>query len=764
LYHALVTDRTDQNTSGLLASLSRRGVLRVAASYALIAWLLLQIGDVVVEPLGMGGAAMRVLMLALVLGFPVALALAWFFEFTPQGLKLDLQPAGTARPSVGGIRRYADLLIIGVLVIVVAVLLARQGGLIEEQVQTPVLAVLPFSNMSPEAEDAYFGEGLADTLIQKVGQLSELVVLATQSTFQFRGRDLNLKEVGGKLGATAIMTGSVQRSGDALRINARLVEVDSGKQLWAGSFDRRLQDVFAIQDDIAASVAEALRLALAPESQQRLVSHATSSLTAYDAYVLGISRLSARTYPDRLQAMAYFRQAIAADPNYALAYTGLVEALYLHMWSGLRTESAEEIRAEAAEAASRALELDPGLGEAWLSRALVAVIDRELLDSQELSDADVITLFEKAIELSPNNAMAHKYFAGFGALADDDRGVELLMQAARLDPRSGIIKINIGEHLIRQGHLEDGEQWFRKAIRTQEPYFAMAFMVLVEFHMQTGHLDEAARLARAWRIEGPDDPLALTYEDDAYLNLGAWDQARAGVGMLAAAATAYEGSGRNIARWGELHQGMLVARRSGDLDTVVELGRRMSAEFWETSSDWPVLQRIGWHNNSMTTLALADISEGRVAEALARFEAAYPGPFDDIDVEYIDLLQPVVMRAALHKKSGNQMHAEQLLRDFLRFVREDTQWNATDPSVWTEFTILAMLGETEAALAELEAVVDSGYIYQWYMLKDGAFDPDYAAVIADPRFEALYARITDRVDTMREAFFANPALPEGYLR
>lgn len=766
LYHAAVTDRTDQKSSGLFASLKRRGVLRVAASYALIAWLLLQIGDVVVEPLGMGGTAMRVLMLALLLGFPVALALAWFFEFTPQGLKLDQQPAGAARPSVGGIRRYVDLLIIGVLVAVVAVLLARQGGLIEEQVRTPVLAVLPFTNMSPEAEDAVSGDGLADTLIQKLGQLSELVVLATQSTFEFRGQDLNLKEVGGKLGATAIMTGSVQRSGDTLRVNARLLEVQSGKQLWADTFDRPLQHVFAIQDDIATSVTEALRLALAPESRQRLVSNATSSLTAYDAYVLGVSRLATRTIEDRQQALVYFRQAIDADPNYALAYTGMVEALFLriHRESGLRTESVAEPRDEAAKAAKRALELDPGLGEAWLSRALVALIDREYkTGAEKLSDADIIALFEKSIELSPNNAIAHKYFANFGALADSDRQLELLTRAARLDPRSGIIKGNIGEQLVQQGQLEQGEQWYREAIRTQEPYFESGFMVLVDLHLQIGHLDQAARVARAWRIEGPDDPLALSFELDAYVNLGAWDRAGDGMQMLAAAATANKGSGLNVARWAELLDGMVMARWTGDLDTMAELGRQMSAEFWPSDGDLTVLQRNGWQSYGMTTLALADISQGRVAEAVARFDAAYPGPFEDIDTHYNDLLRPVVMRAALHKKAGHAIRAEQLLRDYLRFVREDAEWSPAEPAGWTEFTILAMLGETEAALAALEAVLDSGYIYQWYLLKDGAFDPDYAAVIAEPRFAALYERITARVDTMREAFLANPELPNGYL-
>jgi TolB-like protein len=372
-----------------------------------IAWLLLQIGDVVLDPFDFGDAAMRVLLVLVAVGFPVALVLAWFFELTPTGIAVDTEAPGAPRPAVTGIRRYADIVIIGALVVAVAFLLARQGGLIEEGPGEHVVAVLPFENMSPEAEDAYFGEGLADTLIHKLGQLGDLVVLASQSTFQFKGRDLDLGSVGAKLGATVIMLGSVQRAGEALRINARLVEVGSGKQLWSGSYDRGVQDVFAIQDEIASSVTEALHLVLAPAAQDRLTTNATTNLTAYDAYVLGISRLARRTPEDRQRAMGYFRQAIAADPNYALPYTGLVEALYLNSHSGIRTEPVSEQYREAVEASGRAIEIDPELGEAWLARALTATIGRDFIDIRELSDDDIIALYEKAIELSPSNSMAH---------------------------------------------------------------------------------------------------------------------------------------------------------------------------------------------------------------------------------------------------------------------------------------------------------------------------------------------------------------------
>jgi TolB-like protein len=691
----------------------------------------------------------------------VALLLAWFLELTPTGVEIDREAPGAPRPAVTGVRRYADIVIIGVLVVIVAVLLARQGGLIEDGPDEQVVAVLPFANMSAEAEDGYFGEGLADTMIQRLGQLSELVVLASQSTFQFTGRDLDLKMVGAKLGATAIMTGSVQRAGNALRINARLVEAGSGKQLWSGSYDRTPQDVFAIQDEIAMAAVEALHLVLAPEAEQRLHTPATSNLTAYDAYVLGVSRLAARTDQDRQQALDYFRQAITSDPGYALAYTGLVEGLYLQAHTFTRSESLNDILGEARAAAGKALELDPKLGEAWLARALASVVGRDFLGSRELSDADIISLFEKAIELSPNNAMAHKYFANFYSNSlgtSNDREITLMQAAARLDPRSGIILVNIAQQLQRQGDLEQAERWLRKSIRTREPYFQAGLHGMIGFHLlYTARLDEAARGVRAWRNAGPNDPWVDIFWLDALAGLGAWSQAESELQTLPE--TPAPRGHMDPVRFTRLSMGSQLARRSGDLESAAQLAEQSMMDFHETRPESLRVQDRGFISSAMISLALHDIARGRAEQAIARFEAAYPGPFEEIDTTWNEPLRPVVMLAALYKQAGDKARGEALLRDYLAFVRDPANEGLFPVQDWTEFTILAMLGRTEEALDEFERRVDAGYLYLWWQLKDGAFDPDYAAVVDDPRFEALYARITTRVDELRASFLAEPDLP-----
>lgn len=751
--------------TGFIAALNRRGVLRVAASYAVIAWLLLQIADVVLDPFAMGDSAMRVLLVVVALGFPVALVLAWFYELTPQGVELDRQGPEETRPVVGGVRRYADVLIIGGLVILVAFLLAERGGLIEEAPGQPVVAVLPFTNLSPEAEDAYFGEGLADTLIHKLGQLNELVVLASQSTFQFREQGVDLIDVGDKLGATVLLLGSVQRGGESLRINARLVEVDTGRQLWAGSYDRAVVDVFQIQDEIATAATQALQLVLAPASKDRMTSSQTSNLTAYESYVLGTRRLAARNSADRGRAIGYFREAIQADPGYALAYTGLVEALYLQAHAAPDPVLVKPLHQEASEAASTAARLEPELGEAWLARAMTAVIDRDMLGGAALSDPDIIALFERAIELSPSNAMALKYLANFYSNSlkqPSENHRHLLVKASELDPRSGIILINIGNSYEGQGDFAAAETWYRRALTTREPYFVVAPFILVGLHLvDTGQLDEAARWARAWGRQDPENFRARVGLQTAYLELDALERAEEALLEMLSHPLFSENGGSRAWRRESLNQALSLMRRTGKWDEVQRYWSQYVGEFLQSDSDWPVLQQNSGQGSAMTASVLADANVSDFSSALERLEAAYPGPFESADWSSHELMHPAVLLGPVYRQAGFAERGEAYLRRLLDYFRMAEEPQCCRRHPWTDFAVLAFLGETEAALAELEQQVEGGIVAGWWALTEGAFDPNYAAVMAEPRFEAAYARILTIVADQRAGFLAQPELSDN---
>jgi len=746
----------------LLARLRHRGVFRVGASYAVIAWLLLQIGDVVLDPFDFGESAMRVLLIVVALGFPVAIALAWFYELTPTGVERDQHKPGEPRPTVGGLRRYADFVVIAVLVVVVAVLIAERGGMIGEVPEQPVVAVLPFSNLSPEAEDAYFGEGVADTLIHKLGQLNDLVVLASQSTFQFTGQDLDLGDVGAKLGATTIMTGSVQRSGDALRVNARLVDVESGRQLWGDSFDRQMRDVFAIQDEIAAAVLDAMQVVLAPDSRKMIAEYATNNLSAYDAYVLGKARLASRTPQDREAALGYFRTAVNLDPDYALAYAGLAETLFLLVNNVADPAS---VRQEAQAAAKTAVRLAPALGESWLAMALSVQIARNSDGSREVSDTEIVGMFEQAIRHSPNNALAYKYYSNFCSEIRNVVGCEqserlsMLMRAARLDPRSGIIKINIAENLAEAGRDEEAEHWLRESLTTQEPFWRLGNISLSTFQLERGKPVVVALRNRAYVEERPSEYPSYYQWLNALMDLGAWEEASEALELMM---DRNENTAMNLKTLGlpmswnlwEMMFDHRLARATGQWEKAEALARKQLAYYRENSVLWPELPFF-MSEQAVATMVWVDVRQGDPGTALARIEAAFPERSRDVERLAPDVLDPLWMRAALLKQVGQAQEADQLLRQHLAYLEAEKVTDMPMRFGWARFVALALVGNVDAALEELDRIAGSPYHHRWYDLQTYSFDPDYEAVLSDPRFVATYGRIRSRADRMREEYLSS---------
>lgn len=747
----------------LFGRLKRRGVLRVAIGYAMISWLLLQIADVVFDPLGVPDAMMTVLILLLAIGFPVVLLLAWFFEFTPTGIELDHLPESAERPSVQGVRRYADIAIIGVLLVVVAVLLVKQGGWVEdESLDTPVIAILPFDNIGSDSENEYFGEGMADTMIQKLGQLNELVVLASSSSFAFKGQGLDSIEIGRKLGATSVMAGSIQRAGQMLRVNTRLVDVGTGKQLWEGSYDRELRDVFAIQDEIAMAVTRALQLVLSPAREERLNAPSTSVLSAYDAYTLGRARLARRGDDNLTAALDYFRQAVTEDPGYALAQTSLVEALYLLSFKPWTEHIWIDDRAAASLAAETAKSLDPKLGEVYLAEALIALRDKELGTGEQKSDDEITSLFEKSIGLSPSNAIAYKYYMHHEN--DIEQELKILKKASSLDPKSGIIKVNIAELYIELGDFDEALRWLRSAAYSVEPYFETAYSEIHNMYLvSTGQLDEAARWGRAWVLAHPEDVYGYLNHLRGLLDLGALDHARE---LLADVSKLTDPQSENDPfRYVELLMGSQLERATGNSEKASELASRFSREFLQQLPDWPVMADFKPASIALFSMAKADIRGGDYDKALALYTTAYPpGKEVELGNGSNELFRPPIVIAVLRKLLGENDLAVSRLEALLEQVASIPVTGQVDAMGFAEFTILAFLGRADDALQALEAAIDAGYMHKWWTLKDGAFDPEYAKVIADPRFEVLYRQLQDRAGRMKSGFLQQPELPEGWMR
>jgi len=738
--------------------LHRRGVFRVAFSYALIAWLLLQISDVVLEPLGAPTWAMRALIALVIAGFPVALLLAWFFELTPSDIKRDHFAPGARRSPVEGIRRYADALVIGVLALTVAFLLMRQTGLLDPAESRPVIGVLPFTELGG-ANGSYLGDGFADALTYKLGRLEQLVVLAPSSTFEFRGPGLNLNSIGAKLNATALLEGTVRTGAGMLRISTRLVDIGSGRQLWSASYDRSSADIFAVQDEIASAVTQALSVALSLEDENLLEHNPTLNLTAYDAYLLGRERLARREFEAMQEAVSFFRQAVDSDPEYALAFAALAEALYLQIsYESWRT-SWDVIGPQAHQAAASAVALDPRLGEAYLAQALAAMGDNQQGQANTWPDSYISTLLKKAVELSPSNANALKFYSHYVEPADK---VAVLERAAQLDPRSAIIRHNLGENYQQRGEYELAESWFLRAAHAQDPPFITAYKGIVELHIYgTQRFDDAARWAQAISRIHPNEWRIDVAATRAFVELGAWEACKE---LLDSLPVEPESARDKPFLWVQTLEASKLALAQGEFESAQSQAARFSRLFLETTPAWPDLSALSGPWTSVLDIqALAEVRKGQASIALARYRSALPDPA----TWYVDnfanmaLRTPVIV-ASLKRELGETGPAEVSLRKLLHDIA-DKPIAGSNGIGFTRFTIHAFLGDTDAAIAALEEALAAGWLSGWWGLRLGEFDANYARVVADPRFETIYGQIEGRVMRMRENYLANPELSAKYL-
>jgi TolB-like protein len=431
---------TEERRTHWLAQLRERGVVRVAVSYTAIAWLLLQAADVTFEPLGLPGWAMRALIVAAVLGFPLAVVLAWHFELGDHGLSRDSAPADAPRPRVHGIRRYADVLIIGVLLVAVAVLLVRQSEYGKPPLpESPSLAVLPFENLSGDEAQSYFSDGLAEEVLDRLGQVPGLLVVARSSSFSFRDQGLDVRTIAERLGVAVVLEGAVRRDGRRLRLSAKLIDGKTGYQLWSGSFDREVTDVFAVQEELARAVIDAIvPVARGDANAAVSVTPPTTSLTAYDLFLLGRAAQTLRGpagVTHLKKSVDHFEQALELDPGFARAQGALANSLVLLMlYNEAGTPDPEDLR-RAETAVYKALSLNPDSSEGQVAYA-------NLLRSTQRAGAE--DAYRRAIELNANNAEAwHGYAVYLSALPGRREEADAATRRAlELDPRSLVTWVN----------------------------------------------------------------------------------------------------------------------------------------------------------------------------------------------------------------------------------------------------------------------------------------------------------------------------------
>jgi TolB-like protein len=440
----------------LFAELKRRKVFKVAAVYGAVAFVLLQVAELLGQGLRLPESFMPFITAVVLLGFPLALILAWAFEVTPDGVqRTEAAAAGEIEAIVAqpAAKRWpaglAALVGLGALLAGAWWVGTRTGPASGEGDATagsgpdvrfafadladdprPSLAVLPFADMSPDGDQEYFSDGITEEILNVLAKLPELRVAARTSAFAFKGRQVDMRAVGDSLGVGYLIEGSVRKSGDQLRITAQLIDASTGSHLWSESYDRRLDNVFQIQTEIAEAIAAQLRVPLGIDDRSELVTP-TADLEAYDLYLAGRARMRERgeSLPE---AMRLFEAAIARDSAWAPAWAGLAEASEIHLWyvNGREGPDRETMTAaldRAERAARRALELDPGSAPARVALGNV------LRDRFEWQEAE--TAYREALAIDPDYPEAHQQYAELlvatGRIAD---AVRVAARAAALDP------------------------------------------------------------------------------------------------------------------------------------------------------------------------------------------------------------------------------------------------------------------------------------------------------------------------------------------
>jgi TolB-like protein/Flp pilus assembly protein TadD len=492
--------------SSFFQRLRERKLFQWSLAYLAGAWLVFQGIEVVAEPWHLSETLQRTLHILIVIGLLPTLVLAWY-----HGEK--------GRQTVSGVELLIlASILVGAGVVVVAVGGKPDRGTAVDRAQ-PVtstarrksVAVLPFINLSGSSEDEIVSDGVTFEIINHLSKIADLRVISRTSIMRYKNVQQNLGRIAKELGVATVLEGQVQRAGDRIRVSAQLIDAQTDKTLWADQYDQTFDDVFAIQSEVARQIALALQATMTHEEGERIAQVPTQDLEAYNSYLLGRHWWNKRTAEGLETAILYFEDSIRRDSTFVLAYVGLAESYALLPWYSERTPGS--VRPKAMAAAQRAVELDAGSGEAHATLAIV-----KLWYEWDWRGAE--TEFKNAIELSPNYATAHQWYASLLALTGRmDKAIARQRIALTLDPLSAIIGANLGDELYYARRYDEAIRQYLKTLDLY-PDFWYARRGLGLVYLQKRMYEEAESEMRRVNIRHP----ALAY---AYSAQGRIDEALA---------------------------------------------------------------------------------------------------------------------------------------------------------------------------------------------------------------------------------------------
>jgi len=714
--------------SSLFEELKRRNVIRMAVAYAVVSWLIIQVADTAVPALRLPEWVTSLVFLLLALGLVPVLVFAWAFELTPEGLKRekDVDRSRSITTETGRKLNYVTLAALALVVLLVAAdrMFAPQPAASTARPATSAadvsIAVLPFTDMSPNGDQEYFSDGITEEILNGLAKLRKLKVAGRTSSFAFKGRNEDLREIGAALGVQHVLEGSVRKDGDRLRITAQLISVDDGFHLWSETYDRELRDVFQVQDEISAAIVGELRGSLLSEVA---VSGSTGGgeidVAVYEKYLAARKQIGLRTNESLTTARAVLEEIVAAEPDFAPGLTALAETVVLLVNEGALSSygnlDPEEMRATAGPLLNRALDLDPTLADAYAVRGLLYYHDRDWERATES--------LQKAVELNPSLSNAWNWLANVAsARGQIDQSIGYLGEATEIDP----LWLVPNSNLIYR-YQEKGEHDSVNAILDRlRPFHAeSAFFHATDARVkrETGRFAEALKAAREAARLSPNTPGIAGETVFVLLGLQEFRQAL----------DAMPGVDLSLARafvtgdWSEVLPGMRE-RLAEDLSSEPGLG------FYITGAGY-----------SGDFGGLAAFYDAHIRDPAVLVQTDFCGPCPKLAIA----LQKVGRNADARELLA-AAHATLLERDAAGYkgIEQDVRW--------AEY--LALTGDRDGAMDRLESAFDRGMRSAWWRYSLG-----WEALRDEPRFKTIQQRNLEAINAERMKLGWDPVPEVGIL-
>ena len=713
----------------LFEELKRRNVFKVGTAYVVLAWLLAQITDVFLEPFGAPDWVVKSILLVLMAGFPLALFFAWAFEMTPEGIKKekDVDRTQSITQETG---QKLNLTIIFILILALgyfafdkfmlaperdAALVRAAESTLAERAKTLAteksIAVLPFVNMSEDAGNEYFSDGISEEILNSLARVKELKVAGRTSSFAFKGKNQDLRQIGDALGVNHILEGSVRKAGTTVRITAQLIQVDDGFHLWSDTYDRELTDIFAIQDEIATAILVQLKAHLL-DGEQIIISSPAANSDAYDLYLLAKQRIYERSRPTLEAAAEILDRAIAIDPDYAPAYAQRGITALLLAEDNYGTLPRAQSQSQAKLYLDQALRLDPQLPEALAGLGLY-------YNNIPGKTSEAIAALEMALAINPNLINASNWLqASYGSAGRLAESLQILEQMADRDPlyRPGIANLN--NWYVYRMELDKAQAMIER-IRPFMPNDPFLLRIEASMHYVTGSAAKGLVLMER----------ALEIQPDHFPNI----ESR-GMGLLSTAQykrLAEEGVPwqRSIALWA--------------------LGRTEEATIlaWEQANS----------GEDVTTLIGLLANSGKPEEAVRFFEDRWES-LDEFEEEYPPLgsgdIGSLLDIAFAYGSVGNIERFDDAMNRSRSALDTATGLGFKNSFLtFTEAVYFTMAGERDRALVLLSSAVEEGLLvgmkfsFGWDALK---------VLEGDPQYEAIQARMVEHLNAERAELGLEP--------